>query len=84
MFHVPGEDIGDGLDAPVGVPWKALKVVFGGVRAKIIQQQEGIEHGNLTEPQGPVKMHPGPLRHGFAFENLLDLSGFGHDRYLFI
>ena len=39
MVHRPPQDIGDGLDAAVGMPGKPGAVIVRAVIAKIVQQQ---------------------------------------------
>ncbi len=42
VLDVAAQDVGDGLDAAVGMPGEALEVVVGLVRAEVVEQQERV------------------------------------------
>ena len=43
MLDTPRQYIGDRLDAPMRVPWKAGLIVLGGLAPKVIEEEKGIE-----------------------------------------
>src|SRR5262249_39427943 len=47
-----GEDVGDGLDAAMGMPGKAGAVVLGPIVAEIGEQEERIELARFAEAEG--------------------------------
>jgi hypothetical protein len=57
MFHLTAEDIGNGFDASMGMPWKALDVVFGVVRTKIVEKKEWVKQGNLIVPERSFEVY---------------------------
>jgi hypothetical protein len=62
------EHIGDGLDATMRVPWKALEIILGNVIAKVVEEKKGIEFSRVAEAEGTAKMYTG------AFESRLGLD----------
>jgi hypothetical protein len=78
VLDVTGEDVGDGLDAPVGVPGEAFEIVLGPVIAKIVQEEKGVELGDFAEAEDALEMHPGSFEGGFGFQDLADSAGGGH------
>jgi hypothetical protein len=79
VLHIAVQDIGNGFDATVGMPGKTLDVIFGFIRAKIIEQQEGVEFGDLAEAEDPIEMNAGALDDGFWFEYQFDCSCIHND-----
>src|SRR5271168_1384106 len=77
MLHRAGQHVGDSLDAAVRVPGKSGAIVLRPVVAEIVEQQEGIEVAGVAEPEGAVKLHPGPLHRGGRLDGTLDWSD-GH------
>src|SRR5439155_26926559 len=73
----PRQDIRDGLDAAVWVPWEPGPVVVRAVVAEIVEQQERIEFVGIAEPEGAVELHPGAFHGGGGFDDPLDWSN-GH------
>ena len=73
-----GEDIGDGLDAAMGVPGKAAQVILGPFVAEIVEEQKGIKLLRVMKAEGAVKMDAGP------FQRRLGVAGFeyGTDGHL--
>src|SRR5271156_3248955 len=67
-----GEDVGDGLDAAVGMPGEAGEIVLGHVVAEVVEEEERIEVGSVAEAEGAAEMDPG------AFE-----SGLGADEFFY-
>src|SRR5207245_9640677 len=72
VLYIPVEYIGDGLDAPVRVPGKSAPVVVGVVGAEGVQQEEGIELGDLGEAERALEVDAGPLNGRFALPDLVD------------
>ncbi len=72
MLNVPVEHIGDGLDAAVRVPGKSAPVIVGVVRAEGVEEQEGIELGDLREAERALEMDAGALNGRLALPDLPD------------
>jgi hypothetical protein len=72
-----GEHVGDSLDATVGMPWKSRTVVIGMVVAKVIEKQERIEGGGITEAESAPQLDPRPLNCGLGLNDGLYRS-YGH------
>ena len=67
MLYQPFQHIGDGLDAPVGMPRESGQIFgrVGGV--EIIQEhQERVKLRHLGIAEGPFQMNPGPFDGGAA------------------
>ena len=79
MLHLTLEDIGDRLDAPVGMPGKALEVVVGIVRAEIVEEEERVKLGHLVVAKGPLKMHSCPLDRWLALPDFLNSPYCAHN-----
>ena len=82
MFDRAGENVGDRLNAAVGMPGEPLQIVLGLLVAKIVEQQEWIELLGLAEAEGALQLNAG------AFEGrrgVNDLSNWSqlHDSSLF-
>jgi hypothetical protein len=56
MLDRSRQDIGNGFDTPVRVPWKTGEIIVGNVVAKIVEQQKGIEVGGVAEPERASQM----------------------------
>jgi hypothetical protein len=67
--HLAGQNVGDGLDAPVGVPREAGHVIGRVVAAKVVQQQEGIEFGGLAEAEGALQANASAFDGGFGLQD---------------
>src|ERR1019366_406408 len=70
--HFAGENVGDGLDAAMGVPGEAGEVVRGVLIAEIIQQEERIELLGFAESEGALELYARSLDSGLGFKNLFD------------
>jgi hypothetical protein len=70
MFYTSGEDIADGFDTAMRMPWESGQVVFGNVTPKVIEQQKRVELSGGTEAEGAAKMH------SRTFERRLGLDHF--------
>ena len=75
MGHIAPEDVGDGLDAAVGMSGESFAVILRVVRTKVVEHQEGIETGRLAETEDPPEVHTGPFDNGFGFDDRSDFSG---------
>jgi hypothetical protein len=67
VLNGAGQDVGDGLDAPVRVPGKAGEVILRHIVSEIIQEQERIEIGRVAEPESPAQTYPGTFQRGLRF-----------------
>ena len=72
MLDLALENIGNGLDAAVRVPGKALAVGVGIVIPEVVQEQEGIAHRRIGEPEGAVEMDAGTFDGRFGDGLALD------------
>jgi len=54
VFHRPGQHIGDGLDATMGMPREPGEIVFRVVAAEIVKQQKRIEFFSLAKAEGTL------------------------------
>jgi hypothetical protein len=70
VLNVPVEHIG--LDAAVRVPGKSAPVIVGVVGAEGVEQQEGIELGDLREAERALEMDAGALNGRLALPDLPD------------
>ena len=77
MIDGAGQHVGDGLDAAMRMPGKALEVVVGYVVAEVVEEQERIDVVGLTEAEGAAQMHAGALHRGRGGDVALD----GSDRH---
>ena len=67
VLHGSGEDVGDGLDAAVGMPREARQVILRNVVAEVVEEQERVEVGCVAEAERAAQMH------ARAFEGRLGL-----------
>src|SRR5581483_12394524 len=81
VFHRPGQDVGDRLDAAMRVPRKPRKVVGGPIVSEIIEQQKWIELGRLAESERTLQLDAGAFQRRRRGENLFDGTN-GHDVFL--
>ena len=61
VLHVPLENVGDRLDPPMRVPGESWQVFRWVVRAEIVEQQEGVEEGDLLVAEGPFEVDARPF-----------------------
>ena len=69
MIDSAGQNIGDGLDSPVGMPGEAGAVVVRVFVAEIVEEQKRVEVARLTKPEGAAQMHASPFNGGLRFDN---------------
>ena len=55
------QDIGDGFNAAMGMPGKALCIFLRVIIAKIIHHQKRIKIRRLAKAENTVQMHPRPF-----------------------
>jgi hypothetical protein len=67
MFYLALEDIGNRLDASMGMPRKSLEVVIGIVRPKIVEKEERVKLRHLGVTKRPFQTDPCSLDGGSAF-----------------
>jgi hypothetical protein len=82
MFHVAGQDIGNGLYATMRVPGKTLDIVRGIVRAEIVEEQEWIEKLRIAKADRAVQVDAGSFDGGPALKELANASILAHGRSL--
>jgi hypothetical protein len=74
MSDFTGEDVGDGLDAAMGVPGKSCDVVFGILVPEVVEQEKWIEFLCFAKPKGALQLDAGSFDGGFGLENLFDCA----------
>jgi glutamate synthase (NADPH/NADH) large chain len=77
VLDIPGEDVGDRLNAAVRMPRKAVLVVRRCVPAEIVEQQERIGLGRLAEAEPAMEVHTGPFHSGLGGDDAFDRTN-GH------
>ena len=60
VVHRPRQHIGDGFDAPMGMPRQPGAVIARPIVAKVGEQQERVELTRL-KTKGPAELDPGAL-----------------------
>jgi hypothetical protein len=55
VLYRPPQNIRDGLDATVRMPWEALQVLSGIVGPEIVEEQEGSNAGTSLKPKARLK-----------------------------
>src|SRR5579871_431044 len=78
VLHGSRQHVGNRLDAAMRMPRKAGEVILRNIVTKIVQKQEGIELGRLSESKCTPQMHPGALQGGLS----LNQSLYRPDRHL--
>src|SRR6266404_4255440 len=79
MFDSAGEDVGDGFNSPVRMPWEASQIVLGNIVSEIVQQQEWIKFRCIAEAERASQMHAGAFESWLRFNEALNWSN-GHTR----
>jgi hypothetical protein len=74
MFHVALENVGNRLDASVGMPGKTFAVMVGRIGSKIIQHQKRVEFGGLARAEDSIQMDSSPLHRRLAGKCQLNFS----------
>ena len=64
MLDIAFQHIGDGLDAAMRMPGKALQILLGIVIAEVVHHQERVEHVGVAEAEHAVEMDAGTLHGG--------------------
>src|SRR5579859_5648935 len=57
MGHGTRQNVGNGFDAAMRMPWKTRQIILRHIIAKIVQQQKRIEVRGIAESKGSPKMH---------------------------
>ncbi len=68
VFDGAGENVGDGLDAAMRVPGKAVEVVLRDVVAEVVEQEERIEVVGVAEAEGAAEMDSGAFEGRLGFD----------------
>jgi hypothetical protein len=76
------EHVGNGLNAPVRMPWEAAQVMIGIVGMKIIEKKEWIEVWRLLEAEGALEVDTSPFEGRPARRYLLNSSNVTHTTVL--
>ena len=68
---VPGKNVGDGLDAAVGMPGEAGQIILGNVVAEVVEQQERVEIGSVAETECAAQVHARAFQGRLGFDQPL-------------
>ena len=71
VVHGSGQDVGDRLDAPMGMPGKAGQVGGRVLVSEVVEQEKRIELLRGAETEGTSEMYPGPFQHGLRLHDPL-------------
>jgi len=71
------QHIGNGLDAAVGMPRESGQIVGRVVVPKIVEQEERIVLGGVTEPERAAELHARAFHRGLRLDGAFDRSD-GH------
>jgi hypothetical protein len=82
MFHLTAEDIGNCFDASMGMPWKPLDIVFGVVRTKIVEKEEGVKLEDLMVTESSFEVYTRSFNGWTTLPDLLDSSKTAHGSLL--
>ena len=77
VLHRSRENVGDRLDAPVGMPREAGQVIVRIVIAEIIEQEERVELGRVAEAERAPQVYARAFKRRLGAGELLDRSN-GH------
>jgi hypothetical protein len=64
VAHRSGEDVGNGLDPAMRMPWKSGQVCRRVVVPKIVKQKEWIEIARVAETECAAKVDASPFNRG--------------------
>jgi hypothetical protein len=81
MFHYSTKDIGNSLNAPMGMPRKTLEEMFWIIRPEIVEEEEWVELSHVIVSEGPFKVNPGSLNGRPALPHLFNFSSRSHRFY---
>ncbi len=81
--NAAGQDISNGFDAAMGMPGEAGQIGRGDVVAEVVEEEEGVEVGDVAEAECALQMRaPAPSKVGFAFTSRLigriDMAQYNH------
>ena len=77
VFDCSSQDVRDGFDSPVRVPWKSRGIGSGIVIPKIVQQEKWIEVFRRAETECAAQADPRPFNGGLGLGDSFDRS-YGH------
>src|SRR4051812_6392515 len=72
VINGSGEDVSDCFNPPMGVPWKPSQIIFRYIVPEIVQEEEGVEIGSISETEGAAQMYSRTLECRLRFAELLD------------
>src|SRR6185437_9994859 len=72
VINGSGEDVSNCFDAQVGVPWESRQIIFWYIVPKIVQEQEGVKIGGISETEGAAQMNSRALECRLRLAELLD------------
>ena len=74
VFDGSSEDVRDGLDPTVRVPWEAGQVILRNIIAEVVEEQERIEIRGVAEAERASQMHARALEGRFGLDQPFDRS----------
>jgi hypothetical protein len=78
VLDIAFQDVGNRLDAAMGVPRKAFDVLIRIGIAKIIKKKKRVKERNFAVSENPPEMNSCSFHRGFAFEHFADFSVLCH------
>ena len=74
MFHGPGQNVSDRLDAAMRVPGESGQVILRHVVAEIVEQQKRVKIGGVAKAECAAQVHTRAFDRRFGLAELLDGS----------
>src|SRR6267143_2029767 len=63
-----GEDVSNGLDAPMRVPWEARQIIFGNIVAKIVEKEERVKIRGVAEAERAAQVYACAFHRWLGFD----------------
>src|SRR5437870_3296173 len=74
VLHGSGEDVCNRLDPAVGMPGEASEIIFRNIVAEVVQKQERVEIGRITEAERASEMYTRAFERRFGPHKSLNWS----------
>jgi hypothetical protein len=68
------DDVGNGLEASMGMRWEAGRVVSGATGVHLVEQEKRIEHRERWRAEAAAKPHTGAVRRREHIDDLTDVA----------
>jgi hypothetical protein len=66
VLHGASEDVCDGLDSAMGMPWEPCQIILRNVIAEIVEEEKWIKVGCVAEAERAAQMHAGAFERRFG------------------